>query len=85
MPHGHMWQWKCLCLLPQLWPPLQSDIKTCTCFVSFLKALLRIQICAVQIWCMVVPGSANERLSDVKRWITFTFTWAYMLTQARLS
>eukprot|EP00892_Ulva_mutabilis_P009681 jgi/Ulvmu1/7085/UM033_0146.1 len=33
------------------------------------------------IWCMVSPAEANARLQDVKRWVTFTFTWAYMLTQ----
>ena len=37
----------------------------------------------MQIWCMVSPAAANATLADVKRWVTFTFTWAYMLTQVR--
>jgi choline-glycine betaine transporter len=30
---------------------------------------------------MVTPEGANEDLDETKRWVTFTMTWAYMLSQ----
>lgn len=35
----------------------------------------------MQIWTMVNPGPANEDISGAKSWVTFSLTWAYMLSQ----
>lgn len=38
----------------------------------------------VQIWCMVLPDDAKAKLGDVQLWVSFTFSWVYMLAQVRL-
>lgn len=37
----------------------------------------------VQIWCMVSPDEAKSKLGDVQLWISFTFSWVYMLAQVQ--
>lgn len=38
-------------------------------------------IWAFIVWCLSKPDNAKENLRDAKRWITETFTWAYILSQ----
>lgn len=35
----------------------------------------------VQIWCMKWPLEANRDIDNAQKWVTFTLTWIYMLTQ----
>ena len=36
---------------------------------------------SVQIWCMGWPTEADRDIDSVQKWVTFTLTWIYMLTQ----
>ena len=36
---------------------------------------------SLQIWCMVSPEKANTDISKGKTWVTFSLTWAYMISQ----